>query len=152
MDRALPCRALPCRALPCRALPCRALLMIREYSRPLTRADWRNSNPIITPLNLLLELCSKSYEERENRRRMRLINKTIKNIRSTEWYWMYDTIRMYGLKKYYLLYFEKYGVKYNRRINIYKIDGIKDAIDHYNYYHTKYNGRYNDWIRYNDYI
>jgi hypothetical protein len=145
MARALPCQQF----LPCRALPCRALQLIREYSRPLTRADWRKSKPIVTPLNLLLELCSKSYEEQGNRRRMRLINKTIQNIRNTEWYWMYDTIRMYGLKKYYLLYFEKYGVKYNRHINIYKIDGIKDAIETYNYYYIKYNGRYNDWIRYN---
>ncbi len=46
--RALPCRALPCRALPCRALPCRALLLISEYSKPLTRPDWRDSKPIIT--------------------------------------------------------------------------------------------------------
>jgi hypothetical protein len=45
------CRPLPCRALPCRALPCRALTLIREYSKPLTRSDWRTfirniTNPI----------------------------------------------------------------------------------------------------------
>jgi len=52
-SHALPCRALPCRALPCRALPCRALDLIREYSRPMTRPDWRDSKPIITPHQLV---------------------------------------------------------------------------------------------------
>ena len=50
----LPCRALPCRALPRRALPCRALYLIREYSKPLTRPDWRHSKPIITTFRLYL--------------------------------------------------------------------------------------------------
>ena len=41
-------QALPIRALPSRALPSRALLLISEYSKPLTRSDWRESIPIIT--------------------------------------------------------------------------------------------------------
>ena len=39
--RSLSCRSLSCRSLPCRSLPCRAITLIREYSRPLTRPDWR---------------------------------------------------------------------------------------------------------------
>ena len=30
------------------ALPNRALLLIHDYSRPMTRPDWRKSTPIIT--------------------------------------------------------------------------------------------------------
>jgi len=41
-------QTLPSRALPSRALPSRALLLISEYSKPLTRPDWRHSKPIIT--------------------------------------------------------------------------------------------------------
>ena len=44
--------ALPCRALPSRALPSRALLLISEYSKPMTRPDWKNSKPIITTYSL----------------------------------------------------------------------------------------------------
>ena len=40
--------ALPCTSLPCTSLPCRALQIIREYSKPCTRPDWRKSVPIIT--------------------------------------------------------------------------------------------------------
>ncbi len=32
---------VPYRKLPSRKLPCRALQLIREYSKPLTRGDWR---------------------------------------------------------------------------------------------------------------
>ena len=39
---------LPLCALPCRALPCRALHLIREYSKPLTRPDWRTFERSIT--------------------------------------------------------------------------------------------------------
>ena len=34
--------------LPCRALPCRALHLIREYSKPITRPDWRTFERSIT--------------------------------------------------------------------------------------------------------
>jgi hypothetical protein len=34
------------------ALPSRALLLIHDYSRPLTRPDWRNSNPLTTTYQL----------------------------------------------------------------------------------------------------
>jgi hypothetical protein len=39
---------LPLRALPCRALPCRALHLISEYSKPITRGDWRTFERDIT--------------------------------------------------------------------------------------------------------
>ena len=46
--RALPCCPLPCCPLPCRALPCRALELISEYSKPITRPDWRTFPRTIT--------------------------------------------------------------------------------------------------------
>lgn len=36
------------------ALPFRAVSLIREYSKPLTRPDWRQSKPIITTYRLYL--------------------------------------------------------------------------------------------------
>jgi hypothetical protein len=39
---------LPLRQLPCRALPCRALDLIHEYSKPLSRPDWRTFERPIT--------------------------------------------------------------------------------------------------------
>jgi hypothetical protein len=45
---ALPCHALPCHALPCHALPSRALKLISEYSKPITRGDWRTFSRSIT--------------------------------------------------------------------------------------------------------
>ena len=38
--------------LPKNLLPKNALLLIKEYSKPLTRADWRNSKPIVTTYKL----------------------------------------------------------------------------------------------------
>lgn len=35
-------------------LPFRAVSLIREYSKPLTRPDWRQSKPIITTYRLYL--------------------------------------------------------------------------------------------------
>ena len=47
--------ALPSRALPNRILPSRALLIISEYSKPMTRPDWRQSKPLITTYYLYLK-------------------------------------------------------------------------------------------------
>jgi hypothetical protein len=124
---------LPCRSLPCRSLPCRALSLIREYSRPLTRPDWRKSKPIITTYKLLLEICS---NKKENRRRMRLLKTILKNIKKTNWFWIYNHIKYFGLRDFYIMYYEKYGVKYYNRNNICKIDGIEFAIQYYTSHNT----------------
>ena len=55
--------------LPCRSLPCRALLLIREYSRPLTRPDWRQSKPIISTYHLYLEVRNASLYIRDEPKR-----------------------------------------------------------------------------------
>jgi hypothetical protein len=123
---------LCCTPLPCRhVLPSRALLLIREYSRPSTRPDWRNSKPIITIYSLYLDLYIEQHVQRRRIRRLRLINKIIKNIENTEWYWTYNTIRFNGLTHYYTLYFQKYGVKYDTSMNVRDMEGINFAINFY---------------------
>ncbi len=42
-------------------LPSRALLLIREYSKPFTRPDWRDSKPLITRYQLYLYTITKWY-------------------------------------------------------------------------------------------
>ncbi len=71
-------KMLCCKLLPCQyVLPSRALLLIREYSRPLTNPDWRNSEPIITMFKLYLKISPATSE---------LHYIILTNIKMTEWY------------------------------------------------------------------
>ena len=45
-----------------RALPIRAVHLISEYSKPLTRPDWRKSLPIVTTFRLYLTLSPPTSE------------------------------------------------------------------------------------------
>jgi hypothetical protein len=106
MARALPCQQF----LPCRALPCRALQLIREYSKPRTKPEWRNSVPIITTYGMY-----KLFKKMQMSR-IKIKPKYIalfKNIENTEWYYAYKTINDYGMQRYYTNYIYKPGVKYN---------------------------------------
>ena len=120
---------LPSRSLPSRSLPSRALTIIREYSRPLTRHDWRKSKPIITPYKLYCE-----YRRREMVRGRRIII-LLDNIEQTDWFWAYNAIQMYGLERFYIKYFKEYGYD---ATNVENIDGVTQAI-------KKYKRWYNDW-------
>ena len=92
LKRELPKRALTCNsALPIRALPIRAVRLISEYSKPLTRPDWRESKPIITILKLYLIICPPTSE---------LHYIVLNNMKQTEWCEMYYYIKRYGLKKF----------------------------------------------------
>ena len=59
----LPFNALPSIALPSIALPSRAVELIREYSKPLTRPDWRTFPRITTKIFMddILEINKKLY-------------------------------------------------------------------------------------------
>ena len=46
--------SLPTHTLPTHTLPTHVLLLIREYSKPMTRPDWRQSKPLINPYRLFL--------------------------------------------------------------------------------------------------
>jgi hypothetical protein len=71
--------ALQYRALANRYLPNRALLIIREYSKPRTRFNWRQSKPIITCYRLYL-MVKQFMEYSKNKR---LYRNTLYNILMT---------------------------------------------------------------------
>jgi hypothetical protein len=48
--------ALPSYTLPSYTLPSRALDLIHEYSRPMTKHNWRDSKPIISTYRLYLQV------------------------------------------------------------------------------------------------
>ena len=109
---ALLCRSLLCRSLPCRALPCRALTLIRDYSKPLTRTDWRKSNPVISQYKLY------SYVSNHTRRNNKLKEYLLRRIKKTDWYYIYNYIQKFGIDEYY------YYVGYP---DVLHMDGIKEA-------------------------
>uniref|UniRef100_A0A6C0JLC1 Uncharacterized protein n=1 Tax=viral metagenome TaxID=1070528 RepID=A0A6C0JLC1_9ZZZZ len=107
-------------ALPSRALPSRALQLINDYSKPVTRPNWRHSKPIITIYRLYERILLYNDYSFKNKYKQ-LYQRTLWSIADTEWYFTYEFIRFYGLN-YYL---EK-GGKYNLND-----DGIQYAIDYY---------------------
>jgi hypothetical protein len=70
--------------LPCRALPIRAVSLISEYSKPLTRPDWRQSKPLTTTYQL--------YNNTLIRDGL-LMAHLLLNIIDTEWYYLCMTIK-----------------------------------------------------------
>ena len=65
-------------------LPCCALRLIREYSKPLTRPDWRNSIPITTTYQL--------YNNTLIRDGL-LMAYLLMNIVETDWYYFHMHIK-----------------------------------------------------------
>jgi hypothetical protein len=71
--------SLPRTSFPRRALPCRAVYLIREYSKPITRVDWRQSKPLTTTYQL--------YNNTLVRDGL-LMAYLLMNIIDTEWYYL----------------------------------------------------------------
>jgi hypothetical protein len=106
-------------------LPSRALLLIREYSKPLTKSDWRKSKPIITTYRLYLHV--KHLIEINNYTHYNtLYHKVLYGINCTEWYFAYYYIKCYGFSCYVNNY------KYN--VLKLEVDGIQDAATQYKGY------------------
>ncbi len=61
-------------------LPSNALSLIREYSKPMTRPDWRNSKPLTTTYQL--------YNNTLIRDGL-LMAYLLMNIVETDWYYLY---------------------------------------------------------------
>ena len=98
----------------CHALPFRATNLISEYSKPLTRPDWRKSNPIISQYKL------HSYAANHKNKNSRLKEYLSRRIQKTDWYYMYTYIQKFGIDEYYYP-------------DVLQIDGIMDAeIDYQN--------------------
>lgn len=74
-------RAIIRRELIRRLLPNRALCLICEFSKPITRAGWRNSIPIISTFRLYTII---KEQDRYSRKNMYAI--ILKNIKNTLWY------------------------------------------------------------------
>jgi hypothetical protein len=104
------------------ALPNRALLLINEYSKPITRPDWRKSKPIITTYCLYLIVKTFSYKKLDVSSLDRLYLCISCNITDTDWYDVYVSISFYGLNNY----LERHDT------HMTNADGIKDAIQYYN--------------------
>jgi hypothetical protein len=116
------------RFLPGRELPFRALQIINEYSQPLTRANWRNSKPIISQYKLYLYVLNKNKLNYANTDLEEgLFVRVLYHINDTEWYRAFEYIRFYGLSRY-IERMELDGEDHN----MLEADGIKDAM----YYHT----------------
>ena len=105
-------------------LPSRALQIIRDYSRPMTRPDWRKSKPLITIFRLYLLIKYVMYTPIISPTK-RLHSMILYNISETEWYYAYVYIKCYGLCTFLHVYTND---------NILNQDGIQDAIHHYRRY------------------
>ena len=102
-----------------RVLPLRVLHIIKEYSRPLTKPDWRKSKPIITTYRLYLQILIYRFKY------YNLSCIILNNIQQTDWYDMYAFIKIKGINSYYKRDDKVYSSK------ILHIDGIQDAVDMY---------------------
>jgi hypothetical protein len=120
----LPCPSLPCPSLPCPSLPSRALTLIHDYSRPLTRPDWRNSKPIITQYKLYEHLLKHPIDNTFTKSPDRLYQTTLYHIAETDWYFVFTYIRFHGLSKY----IDRVKGDYH----LFQSDGIQHAIQYNN--------------------
>jgi hypothetical protein len=103
--------------LPGCALPSRALNLIHEYSRPITRADWKKNKPIITPYQLFLSVQYDSFPK------YKLLHEIILyNLYDTDWFYAYQYIKYYGS-----LHYSCVSLNYN----IINMDGMEEAKHYY---------------------
>ena len=98
----LPLRVLPLRLLPLRLLPLRALHLIREYSKPLTRPNWRT-------LNHLIRVEEYIYTIRYGLRiksgiNLKLLNLVSSNMAESDFYKAFEHIYFFGIDSYVLKY------------------------------------------------
>lgn len=94
-------------------LPKNVLRIISEYSKPVTRPNWRNSKPIITTYKLYNMVFDDTRP---------LIFTMCMNIIQTDWYYVYMTVYYSGLKH----------IQENDIQRIIKMDGVQDALIAYN--------------------
>ena len=94
-------------------LPPIALALIREYSKPLTRPDWRKLNRL--PLyKLYIEIMNKKNTSWNYRRVMQIFIFNIQ--RGINWSDLHVYSNIYGIKKCS----EKFGIQYNELEQILK--------------------------------
>ena len=99
-------------------LPSNVLCLIREYSKPMTRPDWRQSKPIFTTFYL--------YKMVQNTQTFLtpLIYTLYMNISQSWWFGLYACIRFNGLNHV----FQRYDMTLQ---SLMEIDGVEDALTFY---------------------
>jgi hypothetical protein len=83
--------------MPSYTLPFRALLLISEYSKPLTRPDWRKSKPCVSTYMLFVYACSVTHRMPCKLRLYKLYQILLTNINNTGWYNLYINIQYIGM-------------------------------------------------------
>ncbi len=107
MDMALPSH---------QALPSNAVRLIREYSKPLTRPEWRSLHRI-SNYQLLFCITNDNISTR-------LLNIINRNMQSSDWFCMFSFIELWGLTHASI----RYGVPYHELI---QMNGIIYAVNNY---------------------
>ena len=102
------------------SLPFRALILIHEYSQPMTKPNWRKSKPIVTTYRLYLQV--KNIKLANTISMDRLYQNILYNISNTEWYFAYVYISYHGLSEYLK--------KCDCNIHMPYSDGIQDAVQY----------------------
>ena len=104
------------RMLPCSALPCRAVKLIREYSRPVTRPDWRKLRKM-TNYHLFHCITNDNIP-------YRLLNIINTNMQTSDWFCMFTFIELWGPNNASI----RYGIPTGELI---RINGLIYAVNNY---------------------
>jgi hypothetical protein len=116
MDR----QVLHCRQV----LPYRALSLIREYSKPLTRPDWRESNPIMSTYKIYLYTRPCHINLLRKIKFKYLCKIIFLNIMQTDWHRLYVDIMRIGINNA--------AIQFNIPIEkIIQTDGLNEANTYY---------------------
>jgi hypothetical protein len=87
---------LPFQSLPFQSLPFRALHLISEYSKPLTRPDWRTCNCLIRFEEYIYTIQYKIHIKQPTN----LLNLIFNNISNSDFYIAYNHIYFFGINSY----------------------------------------------------
>ena len=68
------------------SLPNRALLLIRDYSRPMTRPNWRESTPIISVYKLYQHARTLNLYHNTTMRNKLVFYIVLQNMKRADWY------------------------------------------------------------------
>jgi hypothetical protein len=111
------------------SLPNRALTLISEYSKPITRPNWRKSKPIITPYRLYLHV--RNVLDLNNFTHYNtLYHIVLCGINGTEWYYAYYYTKCYGYHRY---------INHFNNVLTLDVDGIQDASTQFTIHDILYN-------------
>ena len=69
-------------------LPSRALKLISEYSKPITRSDWKKSKPLVTQFNIYLFSISRNSKWSKLKFRIFCL------ILDTDWYYIFISLNL----------------------------------------------------------